>query len=94
MIPAYAMVLLSQNTSTGNGHTPGCSFILSVRTPQARHWVHVVRTRGDVFACYVRCLEYYGERCTPKFEVNAGSFKAFIAGVGILVRLSPAELEV
>ena len=30
MVPAYAMVLLSQKCSTGNGRIAGCSFILSV----------------------------------------------------------------
>ena len=29
MIPAYGMVSLTQNPSTGNGQIPGCSFIFS-----------------------------------------------------------------
>ena len=30
MVPAFGMVILSQNLSTGNGQTPGYSCILSV----------------------------------------------------------------
>ena len=30
MIPAFGMVILPQNPSTGNGKVPGCSCILSV----------------------------------------------------------------
>ena len=30
MIPAFGMVMLPQNPSTGNGHVPGWSCILSV----------------------------------------------------------------
>ena len=33
MIPAFDMVILPQNLSTGNGHVPGCSCILSVALP-------------------------------------------------------------
>ena len=32
MIPAFGMVILPQNFSTGNGQIPGCSCILSVGT--------------------------------------------------------------
>ena len=32
MIPAFGMVILTQNLSTGNVQVPGCSFILSVGT--------------------------------------------------------------
>ena len=32
MIPAFGMIILPQNLSTGNGQVPGCSCILSVAT--------------------------------------------------------------
>ena len=55
MVPAFGMVILTQNPSTGNGQIPGCSCILSVGTTAG--YTEVTQTDG---VCVVH------ERATPK----------------------------
>ena len=53
MVPAYGMVFLLPNSSTGNGKIPGCSFILSVGRAERAHdrVMRVGRSRLKIEVC-------------------------------------------
>ena len=54
MVPAFGMVILPQNLSTGNGHVPGWSCILSVAIVVP---VHVIVT--TLRPSNVQCCQYW-----------------------------------
>ena len=62
MVPAFGMVILPQNPSTGNGQVPGCSCILSVVRPQnATDFAQLPEAEGYPPAAMAMLLPYAAE---------------------------------
>ena len=89
MVPAFGMVILPQNLSTGNGQIPGCSCILSVAVAQEELREHALAHASVVVLLLskhdVDTIETLSQRLASNQEItNLRGFKTIVELVVIL----------